>query len=30
MGIEVECVRDEHIQWELRFNVSVMSMSRGY
>ena len=27
MGIEVQCVRDEHVQWELRFNVSGMSMS---
>ena len=24
MGIEVQYVSDEHVQWELRFNVSVM------
>ena len=28
MGIEVQCISDEHVQWELRF-VSGMSMSSG-
>ena len=29
MGIEVQCVSDEHVQWALRFNMSVMSMFVG-
>ena len=30
MGIEVQYVCDENVQWELRFNASVMSMSSGH
>ena len=28
-GNRFQCVSDEHVQWELRFNVSVMNMSSG-
>ena len=29
MGFEVQCISDGHVQWEMRFNVSGMSMSSG-